>query len=150
MTVREYCNMNVICCGRDASVSEVAALMRHHHVGDVVVVEPNASGERIPVGIITDRDIVVETLALDIDAKVFTAGDLMTSPVTVLGEEADVVDAVRAMRNGRVRRLPLVSRSGALFGIVSADDIFKLLAGELAMMAAVMAEQTVKEGKLRT
>lgn len=149
MLVREYCNMNVICCDPQAGTAAVASLMRHHHVGDVVVVLHNDEGMRIPSGIITDRDILLETTALDIETKLFTAGDLMTVPVVTVFEDMDILEALRIMRNSKVRRLPVVTRSGALFGIISADDIINLLANELSLMAAVMVEQTVKERHLR-
>jgi len=59
MTAGEYCNREVVITGQDASVTEAAMLMRHHHVGDIVVVEKQG-GKTLPIGIITDRDIVVE------------------------------------------------------------------------------------------
>ena len=123
--------------------------MRHHHVGDVIVVDSNQEGARIPIGIVTDRDILVETIALDIDAKLFTAGDLMTSPVTTVIEDASVVEALAVMRSKKVRRLPVVTHSGTLFGIITADDVVNLLASELSMVAGLIVEQSVKEGRLR-
>ncbi|HEY3289058.1 MAG TPA: CBS domain-containing protein, partial [Anaerolineae bacterium] len=66
------------CCEADTSISEVAALMRKHHVGDVIVVEDKGQ-KRVPIGIVTDRDIVIETIALKLDANAFTAGDLMSA-----------------------------------------------------------------------
>jgi CBS domain-containing protein len=123
--------------------------MRRHHVGDVIVVDSNQEGARIPIGIVTDRDILVETIALDIDAKLFTAGDLMTSPVTTVIEDASVVEALAVMRSKKVRRLPVVTHSGTLFGIITADDVVNLLASELSMVAGLIVEQSVKEGRLR-
>lgn len=149
MPVRDYCNMNVICCEADASVSQVAALMRRHHVGDVVVVDADQPGLRVPIGIVTDRDILVETISLDIDAKLFTAGDLMTSPVTSIKEEAGLFEAIGLMRNKKIRRLPVLTASGSLSGIITLDDVIHILASELSLLAAGMAEQTVNEGHLR-
>ena len=149
MSIRSYCNLNVICCEAGSTVAEIAALMRRHHVGDVIVVDSNQEGARIPIGIVTDRDILVETIALDIDAKLFTAGDLMTSPVTTVIEDASVVEALAVMRSKKVRRLPVVTHSGTLFGIITADDVVNLLASELSMVAGLIVEQSVKEGRLR-
>jgi CBS domain-containing protein len=115
----------------------------------VIVVDSNQEGARIPIGIVTDRDILVETIALDIDAKLFTAGDLMTSPVTTVIEDASVVEALAVMRSKKVRRLPVVTHSGTLFGIITADDVVNLLASELSMVAGLIVEQSVKEGRLR-
>jgi CBS domain-containing protein len=141
--------MNVICCEADTSVSQVAALMRRHHVGDVIVVDADQPGLRIPIGIVTDRDILVETISLDIEAKLFTAGDLMTSPVTSVKEDAGLFEAISLLRNKKIRRLPVLSASGSLFGIITLDDVIHLLASELSLLATGMAEQTVSERHLR-
>jgi CBS domain-containing protein len=149
MTIRDYCNMNVICCEADTSIAAVAALMRRHHVGDVVVVEKNAEGLRIPVGIVTDRDILVESISLDIEAKLFTAGDMMTAPLITVQEDASLFDAIKLMREKKIRRLPIVAQAGTLFGIITADDVINLLASELSLMAAAMVEQPGREQSLR-
>lgn len=124
-------------------------LMRKHHVGDIVVVDSQQEGARIPIGIITDRDVLVETIALDIEARLFTAGDLMASPVTTVQEDASVAEALAVMRGKRVRRLPVVTRAGTLFGMVTIDDFINLLAAELSMVAGLLAEQRTTEGRLR-
>jgi CBS domain-containing protein len=148
MPITECCNTDVVCCGADTPISQVAALMRKHHVGDVIVVEAK-DGMKVPVGIVTDRDIVIETTALDVDANAFTAGDLMSTPVTTAGKDAGFVDVLRLMRNQKVRRLPVVTADGALYGIVTADDIIKLLGMELALIAGTIGEQPGREGRLR-
>jgi CBS domain-containing protein len=149
MFIRDYCNLNVICCEPDAPIAEVAGLMRRHHVGDVIVIDHQQEGQRIPLGIITDRDILVETIALDVEARVFTASDLMSSPLTTVQEDANVAEALGVMRGKRVRRLPVVNRAGGLFGMVTSDDLLNLLAAELSMLAGLMVEQTITERRLR-
>jgi len=149
MSIRDYCNLNVICCEADAPIAEVAMLMRKHHVGDVIVVDNQQEGARVPIDIITDRDILIETIALDIEAKLFTASDLMSSPVTTVQEDAKVAEALGIMRGKRIRRLPVVTRAGTLFGMVTTDDFLNLLAAELSMIAGLVVEQTITEGRLR-
>lgn len=141
--------MNVICCEADTNVASVAALMRHHHVGDVVVVEKNAEGLRIPMGIVTDRDILVESISLDIEARLFTAGDMMTAPLITVQEDVSLFDAIKLMRDKKIRRLPVLAQAGTLFGIITADDVINLLASELSLMAAAMVEQPDREQSLR-
>jgi CBS domain-containing protein len=148
MSIDECCNTDVVCCVADTPVPEVAALMRQHHVGDVIVVE-DRNGLRVPIGIVTDRDIVIEAIALNLDAKVFTAGDLMSAPVTTAGKDAGFVEVLRLMRDHKIRRIPIVTTAGALFGIVSADDIIELLGTELSLMAGAIGGQPVREGRLR-
>ena len=149
MTIREYCNANVICCEPDAPISEVAALMRKHHVGDVVVVANQQEGQQVPLGILTDRDILVETIALDVEARLFTASDLMSSPVTTVLEDAGLTEALGVMRGKRIRRLPVVNRAGGLVGMVTTDDLLDLLAAELSMLAGLVVEQPIKEERTR-
>lgn len=149
MPVSECCNVNVVCCEADTLVPEVAALMRKHHVGDVVVIE-HQGGKRVPVGIVTDRDIVIETLALQVDASAFSAGDLMSMPLATVQEDAGIVETLRMMRSHKVRRVPVVSSAGALFGIVTADDLIHLLASELSMMTDAIVDQPLREAHLRT
>ena len=148
MSLKECCNVGVVCCGTDTSLSDVAALMRKHHVGDVVVVE-DREGQRFPLGLVTDRDIVLETLSVQIDASVFTAGDIMTSPLVTAREDEGFIETLRLMRDNKIRRMPVVNEAGALAGIVTADDIINLLAMELSMMTAAIIDQPIKEGKLR-
>lgn len=148
MSIKECCNVGVVCCGPDTPLSDVAALMRKHHVGDVVVVEEK-NDQRFPLGLVTDRDIVLETLSVQIDAAVFTAGDIMTSPLITVREDDGFIETLRLMRDNKIRRMPVVNEAGALAGIVTADDIINLLAMELSMMTAAIIDQPVKEGKLR-
>jgi CBS domain-containing protein len=148
MPISECSNIGVVCCEADATIPDVAALMRKHHVGDVIVVEGQAEN-RIPLGIITDRDIVIEAVALDIDASVLTAGDLMSAPLVSVAEDAGLVETLRQMRSHKIRRVPVVTPAGTLYGIVTADDIMNLMAMEMSLMTAAIVEQPIKEGRMR-
>ncbi len=148
MPINECCNTKVVCCDTDASLPDVAALMRKHHVGDVIVVQQK-DAQRVPIGIVTDRDLVLETIALRVEAEAFTAGDLMSTPIVTVREDEGFIEVLRLMREHKVRRMPVVTAGGALFGIVTADDIINLLAMELSMMTGAIVEQPEREGRLR-
>jgi CBS domain-containing protein len=148
MPVSECCNVDVVCCEADTAVTDVAALMRKHHVGDVIVIEEQGD-KRLPVGIVTDRDIVIETIALQVDVTSFTAGDLMSMPLATVPEQAGIVETLRMMRKHKVRRLPVVASDGALYGIVTSDDLINLLAMELSMMTDAIVDQPLREARLR-
>jgi len=148
MSIKECCNTDVVCCAADTSLQDVAALMRKHHVGDVVVVE-DRDGNRLPLGIVTDRDIVMETVSVQMEASVFTAGDIMTTPLVTVREQDDFIETLRLMRHHKIRRMPVVTPAGILCGIVTADDIISLLSMELSLMTAAIIDQPVKESKLR-
>jgi CBS domain-containing protein len=148
MPISDCCTLDVVCCTLDTGIFEVAALMRKHHVGDVVVVQ-DAGALRTPVGIVTDRDIVLETIALQVDAQAFSAADLMSSPVLTVPHDAGLVDTLRLMRHHLVRRAAVLGSDGALLGIVSADDIVKLLALEMSLITDAISKQAALEARAR-
>lgn len=148
MPISECCNIGVVCCGEEAPIPEIARLMRKHHVGDVVVVR-HEGDRRIPVGIITDRDIVVETIAEQVDMNLLTAGDIMSTPLITAHENESFAESLRLMRHHKIRRLPIVDENGILYGIVSAGDIAHLLAAELSMLTTTMTEQPRAESQVR-
>ena len=105
--------------------------MRDHHVGDVIVVEHKENG-RIPVGILTDRDILIGLLAEGIDLNAVTAGDVMSSELITVEEYDDILVTIELMQDKGVRRIPVVNREGGLEGILAVDDMIELFAEELA------------------
>jgi CBS domain-containing protein len=148
MSVSECCNIGVVCCEADTTIPEVAGLMRKHHVGDVIVIENREAG-RVPIGIVTDRDIVIETVAVELDVKVFTASDIMNTPIVTIGAGDGLIETLRAMRDHKVRRMPVIADNGELYGIVTADDIMRLLSLELSLMTEAISDQPIRESKLR-
>src|SRR3954470_13154802 len=130
MEVGKLSTMDTICCTRDESVQGAALLMRKHHVGDLVVVD-QADGERIPVGIVTDRDIVVSVIALGLDPSSLLVGDIMSDDLLTTSEDDDVYATIERMRLRGIRRVPVVNARGGLAGVVSADDLLEFLADEM-------------------
>jgi signal-transduction protein with cAMP-binding, CBS, and nucleotidyltransferase domain len=134
MRVGEICKRSVVTCGRDASALELARLMREHRVGDVVVVDEQ-DGASTPIGIVTDRDLVVEVMADGVDPDMLRADEMIVGElVTVLDTEL-VYDAIWHMRRKGVRRLPVLDAHGHLAGILTADDVTRFLAQELTEVA---------------
>jgi CBS domain-containing protein len=134
MEVSEICKGFVTVVRRDSSVLEAAQLMRRYHVGAVVVINV-IKGAQVPVGILTDRDIVVGVVAMDLAPRDLTAGDIMTESLVIASENCDIFDAISMMRKGGVRRMPVVDAEGALTGIVSLDGLLPFVARELAELA---------------
>ncbi|MHB9101548.1 MAG: CBS domain-containing protein [Sulfuricella sp.] len=148
MPIGEFCNREVVFATRKTTIPEAAQLMRQHHVGDLVVVDV-VDGRRVPVGIVTDRDIVIEIIAKSLDINDFTVGDIMSPQlVSVQGSEG-VFETIALMRNKGIRRVPVVDREGGLEGIVSADDILDLLAEEMTALAKVSPREQSREAHLR-
>jgi CBS domain-containing protein len=148
MTVGTVCNREVVFAGKDASISELAQLMREYHVGDVVVVEEK-NGKRLPVGIVTDRDLVIEILAKGVSMETVSAGDIMSSELVTVYEDEGLWLTVQRMRVKAIRRLPVVSPDGALVGILTFDDVIDLLASELHEMARIVAREQEHERETR-
>lgn len=141
MNVGHMCQRNAITVQAADEIAAAARLMREKHVGFLVVVEPAAQeGAVVPVGVITDRDIVVSTIALGVDPKTLSVGDVMTCKPTVALAEDSIADAISRMRHSGVRRLPVVGDYGHLVGVLSLDDVLTSRADELGAAAAVITK----------
>lgn len=148
MTIKDFCVRNVVTVARSDTITAAAAQMREHHVGDVVVVD-DAGGRRIPVGIVTDRDIVVEVIAAGVDPRMLKVGDLLQRTVVTVREDRSYTDTVRLMTQHGVRRVPVVDAHGALVGIVSADDMLRQLAVPLAALSELPRRERHIEVQVR-
>jgi CBS domain-containing protein len=148
MPIGEICNRDVVVVQRDESALEAAKLMRHHHVGDVVVVEERG-GLRVPVGLVTDRDLIVEIVATELDPGVITVEDIMEPELACVKDTEGIFETVQYMRGRNIRRVPVVDESGALIGILSLDDLLELLSEELLAIAKLVRYQRQKETKRR-
>ncbi|HEY7758949.1 MAG TPA: CBS domain-containing protein [Burkholderiales bacterium] len=148
MQIGDICTRNVVHCNRKTTALELAQMMRSSHVGDVVVVD-EPDGERIPVGIVTDRDLVVQVMALEADPTTVTAGDLISGALKTAGEANTVYEIAELMRSKGVRRVPVVNEHGGLVGIVALDDLLKVIGEELTLLGRVFAREQMQEHQSR-
>lgn len=148
MTIGELCNREVAYTARDTTVQAAAKLMRHYHVGTLVVIDEIA-GRCVPIGIVTDRDIVVEVNAVDLDPKTITVGDIMSQELVTVPESAGLLQTMEVMRFKGVRRLPVVGKKGQLVGIVSVDDLLDILAEGLSDLTRIIAREQAHEARAR-
>jgi CBS domain-containing protein len=148
MPIGEFAICDVITASRETSVLEAAKLMRKHHVGDIVVADRIGS-RNVPVGILTDRDIVLEALAQEVDPKKLTAGDIMSQDLVTIKQSEGIWRAVELMRAKGIRRMPVVDEQGSLAGIVSVDDLIGLLADELGAVAKLISREQKREAAVR-
>ena len=149
MAVGEICNRDVVIAEKTLSVVDAAQLMRKHHVGDLVVVEVK-DGRKHPVGIVTDRDIVVEVVAAGVNPDALKVGDIMGPEVATVREGEGLFEALRHMRDKGVRRMPVVDRDGGLVGILTLDDLLSLLAEEMTELAKLVSHERQREAAART
>ncbi|MGZ8161152.1 MAG: CBS domain-containing protein [Methylobacter sp.] len=148
MSIAEFCNREVVFATREMSLPEAAQLMREYHVGDLVVVD-EVDGKRVPVGIVTDRDMVIEIIAKSLAVDEFSVGDIMERQLVSVQEKEGVFETIRLMRSKGIRRIPVVNQEGGLAGIISADDILDLLAEEMAELAKVAPREQEREARTR-
>lgn len=138
MKVHDFCNAQVVTVEPQASLREAALLMRNGHVGALVVVERKGGVER-PVGLLTDRDIVVAVIAVPgARPEGIRAVDAMSQPLVAVREDDNVFEVVEIMQQKAVRRLPVLGADGALRGIVTADDVLRVLSAELGSLAETL------------
>jgi CBS domain-containing protein len=146
--LKDICTVGVACCGRETGIYEAARLMRQHHCGDLVVVDDPA-GDRVPAGILTDRDIVIEVLAAERDIAKTTVAQVMSSKLVIADGSESVADGVERMRLHGVRRLPVVDHKGGLLGIVTLDDLLRTHASQAAALAAIVTKEQDYEQRSR-
>jgi CBS domain-containing protein len=148
MNAGERCNRQVVTATRETSITGAAQLMRDKHVGSLIIVE-NRDNHPEPVGILTDRDIVIEVLAENVDPDAVTVGDVMTTAVLKVCEHDSIFEVAQRMRARGVRRVPVVSKQRELVGVLAQDDILALLGEELSLLIKVSTREVEQEIKKR-
>ena len=136
MTAGEFCTRQVITIHGDDTLVEAAQRIRKHHVGTLIVVDEK-DGQRMPVGLLTDRDLVVCVLTESRQHPEGLQVDQVMSrhPITAR-EDDDLLAALNKMRNFGVRRLPIVNDKGGLEGILTFDDLIELVAEEVSSLSS--------------
>ncbi|MEF8830562.1 MAG: CBS domain-containing protein [Halobacteriales archaeon] len=137
MGLEDVITTGVESAGPSATAEHLAKTMADSNVGSVVVTE-----DGVPVGMVTDRDLAERVLAMGRDPAEVTAADLMSGDVQVLAAGADVLDATAIMHRETVRRLPVVDEESRLVGIVTLDDLLRLLATELDHLVGVVERES--------
>ena len=148
MNTGQLCNRNPITVRRTDELIKAAQLMREKHIGYLVVVYPEVA-DRQPVGVLTDRDIVVSVVARETDPRALRVMDVMTQDPITIGAAEPVEKALGEMRRIGVRRMPVVGQRGELIGVLSLDDVLEVLAGELQNVAGSIRTERAIEGSLR-
>lgn len=144
MLLKDVCTANVVSCGTQTSTLEAASLMRHRHVGDLVVVD-DPQDQGIPLGVVTDRDLVVEVLGNGLDPAKTTVGSLMRKPVVIAHESEDTTQVIERMRAHGVRRMPVVAHEGEVVGIITLDDLLRLFVADASALLEIMTKGQVNE-----
>ncbi|HVC30015.1 MAG TPA: CBS domain-containing protein [Steroidobacteraceae bacterium] len=148
MLLKDICTPDVVHCPPETTAIALARLMRERHVGDVVVVE-EGEGDQTPLGVVTDRDIVVEVLGRERDPARVSAREIMRKPVVIARTSEDAAQAVERMKAHGVRRIPVLDEQRRLAGIVCLDDLLKQLAADAVALADIVSREQDREHRLR-
>lgn len=144
MTAGEYCNREVVITEQDTSVTQAAMLMREFHVGSLVVVQKRDE-VNLPVGIVTDRDLVIEVIAQQVPVESATLNDVMSRNLVSVGEQETLIDTLQLMLKRGVRRVLVVDGQGSLQGILTADDAIELMAESMSDLSKVVSQELKQE-----
>jgi CBS domain-containing protein len=148
MKIGEYCNRDVVVAQRQMDIVQAARLMKKYHVGDLIVVEARSSGN-YPVGVITDRDLVLEVLAQDVRPDQVIIGDIMSADIVTVPQDDGMWETLDAMRAAGVRRMPVVDPAGVLVGLATLDDLLEWAAEVLANITHLVKGELRRESRLR-
>lgn len=140
MNIGNLCSRGLVTAPAETPVEDIGRLMRREHVGIVVITKSPADGH-FAAGVVTDRDIAFALLDRSGDVRHIPVGQVMNRDPLVLCENEAVESAIDKMRRRGVRRAPVVTARGSLVGLVSTDDLFAHLAGELTGLVRLLAEQ---------
>lgn len=142
MRAGELCVRDVVTALEHESVIEAARRMAEYGVGDLIVVQDQRPALPRPIGIVTDRDLVVQVLAdPDRAPASVKVGDVMNHDLVVAREADDIDVVVARMRERAIRRIPIVDNEGGLQGLLSLDDILGWMRDQLQSVAKTVERQ---------
>jgi CBS domain-containing protein len=130
----KICTRPVVTASAQMTVDEAARAMRSRNVGALVVVNAGR-----PVGMLTDRDVAIEVVAKGLDPDTARVGDVMHKKPITIREDLGILDAAKVFAKTGVRRLPVVTKSGVLVGVITVDDLIMLLGNELGHVAGALS-----------
>lgn len=148
MKVGDICKRAVIAVDNTMDITAASELMRLHHVGFLIVYKLGDDLRR-PIGVLTDRDIVIEVIAKKVDPASITVDDLMTRQPLVADESEQLSDVLQAMRMAGIRRVPVVDARGALAGVVAIDDAFDVITGFMCDITGSVKNEQRQERRSR-
>ncbi|HXZ48810.1 MAG TPA: CBS domain-containing protein [Usitatibacter sp.] len=144
MRIERIYTRNVVGTSRSSSLASAAEIMRKFHVGALLVTD-DPPEEANAVGILTDRDMVVQAVADGLDTRALKVGDVMTPGINYIPEKADLHEALEIMRTRGVRRLVVTRDGGQVAGVLSMDDVIDGLAADMASLAQIVKTETQSE-----
>lgn len=145
MKLKKVMQKSVVTIQPTGSVKEVAQLMKKKHVGSVIVVDKMNGKERTPIGMITDRDITLAIASNENFSPDLSISKMMSNNLIKSTEEEDIIQALIKMRERGVRRIPVVDHVNNLIGIVSFENLLKVISAKVRNLSLALNDQAVRE-----
>lgn len=136
MSLGNMCRKKIVCVNAGTKVKEAAKLMEQKNIGSVIVV-----GGGKPVGIVTDRDILLRVVNKGLDPEKTSVDKVMTKKIVTLREDMGLFEALEKTKKKGIRRFPIVDTKGKLQGIMTLDDILYLLGKEMANVSSIIERE---------
>lgn len=133
MSIKSICRKEFVSISPDATVKDAAGVMASKNVGSIIIVKDGS-----PVGIITDRDIVVRVVNKGLDSSSLKVQDVMTIDPICLNENVGLFEALETVKEKGVRRYPVIDDKGKIVGIISLDDIIYLIGKEMCDITQIL------------
>lgn len=146
MQVGDLCKRQVISIDENGTLAEAARLMRQHHVGALVVTSSDAKGKHV-CGLVTDRDLVLDGLAREVQDEGLSVGAMAHATLVLVSEHADIGEAIQAMEHSGVRRLLVKGGDDQLIGILSLDDLIEAYSAELESLVRIIRSGLAREAR---
>ena len=149
MDITRLYTRGVIAIPQSTTLKAAAQLMRERHVGCLVVTESPPFDDRA-IGIVTDRDLVVQAVAAGAPPAETTIAEVMTPDIARIAHDVDAHEALEKMAALGVRRLAVTGPNGSIVGVLSFDDLVDGLAVEVSDLARIIHQERTRETRLAT
>jgi len=117
--VTEYMDKDVLILSEYTQTREAARMLRHYETDDIIVTD----GKKLPIGIVTDEDILNKVSDASVYAEATQLKDVMSAPLIVINEKSTLQDALHKMRDNNIRKLPVISKKNQIMGIIFQSTI---------------------------
>ncbi len=121
--VTQYMDKDVLILSPNTRTREAARLLRRYETDDIIITDK----DNIPIGIVTDQDILSKVIDVTVFAESTTLKEVMTTPLVTINEKATLQDALHKMRDSDIRKLPVISKKNKAIGIIYQTTIANVI-----------------------
>ena len=134
-SVTEYMDKDVLILNEHTLTRDAARMLRHYEADDIIVTDD----KRLPVGIVTDEDILSKVSDVTVYAEATTLKDIMSTPLVTINEKSTLQDALHKMRDHHIRKLPVLSKKNQVVGMIFQTSIANAIRDATAIPPRVLS-----------